>query len=124
MAYAIIEVGGKQYRVEKGDSVLVDRLSEKEGAKVSPRALLYRSDETVFEGAGLDKVKVEAVVSEHVKGEKVRIFKYRPKKRYRKRAGHRSALTRLEIKDISGPGAKSSTAKKKEDSAADEEKKG
>ena len=47
MAYAIIEMGGKQYRVEKGDSVVVDRVPEKEGAKVSPRALLYRSDETV-----------------------------------------------------------------------------
>src|SRR4051794_9133037 len=105
MAYAIIEMGGKQYRVEKGDSVVVDRLPEKEGAKVSPRALLYRSDETVFDGADLAKVKVDAVVAEHIKGEKIRVFKYRPKKRYRKRAGHRSLLTRLEIKDIKGPSA-------------------
>jgi large subunit ribosomal protein L21 len=105
MAYAIIEMGGKQYRVEKGDSVVVDRLSEKEGAKVSPRALLYRSDETVFDGADLAKVKVDAVVTEHIKGEKIRVFKYRPKKRYRKRAGHRSLLTRLEIRDIKGPSA-------------------
>src|SRR4051794_19852891 len=105
MAYAIIEMGGKQYRVEKGDSVVVDRLPEKEGAKVSPRALLYRSDETVFDGADLAKVKVDAVVAEHIKGEKIRVFKYRPKKRYRKRAGHRSLLTRLDIKDIKGPSA-------------------
>jgi len=105
MAYAIIEMGGKQYRVEKGDSVVVDRVPEKEGAKVSPRALLYRSDETVFDGADLAKVKVDAVVAEHIKGEKIRVFKYRPKKRYRKRAGHRSLLTRLEIKEIKGPSA-------------------
>jgi large subunit ribosomal protein L21 len=105
MAYAIIEMGGKQYRVEKGDSVVVDRLPDKEGAKVSPRALLYRSDETVFDGAELAKVKVDAVVAEHLKGDKIRVFKYRPKKRYRKRAGHRSLLTRLEIKDIKGPSA-------------------
>src|SRR4051795_9409114 len=113
MAYAIIEMGGKQYRVEKGDSVVVDRVPEKEGAKVSPRALLYRSDETVFDGEDLAKVKVDAVVAEHLKGEKIRVFKYRPKKRYRKRAGHRSLLTRLEIKDIKGP-AKRAAAKKQE----------
>src|SRR3954447_21861610 len=113
MAYAIIEMGGKQYRVEKGDSVVVDRVPEKEGAKVNPRALLYRSDETVFDGAELAKVQVEAVVAEHLKGDKIRVFKYRPKKRYRKSAGHRSLLTRLEIKDIKGP-AKRAAAKKEE----------
>jgi large subunit ribosomal protein L21 len=101
MNYAIIELGGKQYRVEKGDSVVVDRIDAKEGAKLSPRALLYRSEKTaVLEGPELQKVRVEAVVAEHLKGEKVRVFKYRPKKRYRRRAGHRSLLTRLEISDI------------------------
>jgi large subunit ribosomal protein L21 len=104
MNYAIIELGGKQYRVEKGDSVVVDRLDAREGAKVTPKALLLRAgNKTVFEGAELEKVRVEAVVAEHLRGEKVRIFKYRPKKRYRRRAGHRSALTRLEIRDIKGP---------------------
>jgi large subunit ribosomal protein L21 len=106
MAYAIIEVGGKQYRVEKGDSVVVDRLDAKEGAKVAPKALLYRSDDVVFEGSQLDKVKIDAVVAEHVKGDKIRVFKYRPKKRYRKRAGHRSHLSRIEIRDIHGPSAR------------------
>jgi large subunit ribosomal protein L21 len=105
MAYAIIEMGGKQYRVEKGDSVLVDRVPEKEGAKVTPRALLFRSDQTLLDGPELAKVKVEAVVAEHLKGEKIRVFKYRQKKRYRKRAGHRSLLSRLEIKEIKGPSA-------------------
>jgi large subunit ribosomal protein L21 len=104
MAYAIIEMGGKQYRVEQGDSVLVDRVSEDEGAKVSPRALLYSGDgQAVFEGADLDKVKIDAVVAEHLKGEKIRVFKYRPKKRYRKTQGHRSLLSRLEIREIKGP---------------------
>ena len=113
MAYAIIEMGGKQYRVEKGDSVLVDRVREDEGAKLSPRALLYSGDgegQTVFEGADLDKVKIEAVVAEHVKGEKIRVFKYRPKKRYRKRAGHRSLLSRIEIREIHGPAAAKAAA--------------
>ena len=83
MTYAIIDMGGKQYRVEEGDSVLVDRVGEDEGAKVSPRAVLYADGKTaVMDGADLGKVKVEAVVAEHVKGEKLRVFKYRPKKRY------------------------------------------
>jgi len=114
MAYAVIEMGGKQYRVEKGDSVLVDRVSEDEGAKLSPRALLYSGDgegKTVFEGADLDKVKVEAVVAEHLKGEKIRVFKYRPKKRYRKTQGHRSLLSRIEIRDIKPPTARRAPAK-------------
>ncbi len=65
MAYAIIEMGGKQYRVQKGDSLLVDRVTADEGAKLSPRALMYGGDgdkHTVFEGADLDKVKVEDAV--------------------------------------------------------------
>jgi len=119
MAYAIIEMGGKQYRVEKGDSVLVDRVPEKEGAKVTPRALLFRSDQTLLDGPELAKVKVEAVVAEHLKGEKIRVFKYRQKKRYRKRAGHRSLLTRLEIKEIKGPSAAKAAKKPTEKKEAD-----
>ena len=117
MNYAIIELGGKQYRVEKGDSVVVDRLDAKEGAKVTPKTLLVRSgNKTVMESAELEKVTVEAVVAEHLRGEKVRIFKYRPKKRYRKRAGHRSALTRLEIQEIKGPAAAKTAAGSAEES--------
>jgi large subunit ribosomal protein L21 len=118
MAYAIIEISGKQYRVEKGDSVVVDRLASEEGAKVAPRALLYRSDDTVFDGSDLDKVKVDAVVVEHFKGPKVRVFKYRPKKRYRRQAGHRSALSRLEITGITGPSAAKAAAAKPAPKAA------
>jgi large subunit ribosomal protein L21 len=101
VTYAVIEMGGKQYRVEKGDSVVVDRVDAKEGAKVTARAVLYAAgDKTVMDGPELDKVKVEAVVTEHLKGDKIRVFKYRPKKRYRRTVGHRSLLTRLEISDI------------------------
>jgi large subunit ribosomal protein L21 len=124
MAYAIIEMGGKQYRVEKGDSVLVDRVAADEGAKVTPRALLYAGDgakEAVIEGADLDKVKVEAVVAEHLKGEKIRVYKYRPKKRYRKTQGHRSHLSRLEIREIKGPSAGSRAKKDAETKAAAKE---
>ena len=97
--YAIVETGGKQYRVEKGRSLLVDRLKEDEGAKVNLRAVAFRDKEMVL-GSDLDKVKVEAKVVGHERGEKIRVFKYRAKKTYRKRQGHRSELTRLEIADI------------------------
>ena len=119
MTYAIIDIGGKQYRVEEGDSVLVDRLGEDEGAKVSPRALLYADGKTaVLDGADLGKVKIEAVVAEHVKGPKLRVNTYRPKKRFKRRMGHRSLLSRLEIRKITGPSA--ARAAKKEPAKAEE----
>ena len=123
MAYAIIEMGGRQYRVEKGDSVVVDRVAAEEGAKVNPRALLYAGDgnrKPLIEGPDLDKVTVEAVVAEHLKGDKLRVFKYRPKKRYRKTQGHRSLLSRLEISDIKGPAARKAPAKKTEETTGKE----
>jgi large subunit ribosomal protein L21 len=98
-SYAVIETGGKQYRVEKGSTLLVDRLSAKEGDKVDLHAVAYRDKEMVL-GKDLEKVKVEAKVAGHERGPKVRVFKYRPKKGYRRRAGHRSELTRLEITDV------------------------
>jgi large subunit ribosomal protein L21 len=98
-SYAVIETGGKQYRVEKGSTLLVDRLSAKEGDKVDLRAVAFRDKEMVL-GEDLEKVKVEAKVAGHERGPKIRIFKYRPKKGYRKRAGHRSELTRLEVTEI------------------------
>ena len=98
--YAIVKVGGKQYRVEKGDSLVVDRMREDEGAKVTLEPLLFRSDKTVFEGADLEKVKVEAVVTGHERGKKIRVLKFKPKRGYKRTMGHRSELTRLEIKDL------------------------
>ncbi len=99
-SYAVIETGGKQYRVEKGSTLLVDRLTAKEGDKVDLRPVAFRDKEMVL-GKDLEKVKVEAKVAGHERGPKIRIFKYRAKKGYRKRAGHRSELTRLEITDVS-----------------------
>src|SRR6266480_5716391 len=98
-SYAVIETGGKQYRVEKGSTLLVDRLTAKEGDKVDLRAVAFRDKEMVL-GSDLEKVKVEAKVAGHERGPKIRVFKYRAKKGYRRRAGHRSELTRLEITDV------------------------
>ena len=97
--YAIIESGGKQYRVEKGETLLVDRLSAKEGAKVDLRPIAL-SDKKLIAGKDAEKVKVEAKIVGHERGPKIRVFKYRPKKGYRRRAGHRSELTRLEVTEI------------------------
>lgn len=100
-SYAIVESGGKQYRAEKGTSLLVEHLAAEEGAKVDLRAVMYRGDgEVVLDGKDLEKVKVEAVVAQHLRGPKLRIFKYKPKKGYRRRAGHRQALTRLEVTEV------------------------
>jgi large subunit ribosomal protein L21 len=98
--YAVIESGGKQYKVEKGTSLLVDRLSASEGDVVALRAVLFRDKEVVAAPKELEKVKVEAKVAEHLRGPKVKVFKYKPKKGYRRRAGHRSELTRLEVTEL------------------------
>lgn len=115
--YAVVETGGKQYRVEKGASLLVDRLSAKEGEVVALRAVMFRDDEVVADQKQLEKVKVEAKVAEHLRGPKIKVFKYKPKKGYRRRAGHRSELTKLEIVELK-MGARKAAAKKEKKPAA------
>ena len=110
--YAVIESGGKQYRVEKGTSLLVDRLSAKEGEVVALRAVMFRDKEVVAEPKELEKVKVEATVAEHLRGPKIKVFKYKPKKGYRRRAGHRSELTRLEVTELKLGARKTATKPK------------
>jgi large subunit ribosomal protein L21 len=113
--YAVVETGGKQYRVEKGSTLLVDRLSADEGAKVDLRAVALM-DKNLVTGKDAEKVKVEAKVAGHERGPKIRVFKYRPKKGYRRRAGHRSELTRIEVTEIKllqrKPAAKKPAARK------------
>jgi large subunit ribosomal protein L21 len=82
--YAIVKTGGKQYRVERGQKLLVERLSE----------------EAVFDAKGLAKVKVTARVIAHERGEKLRVFKFKPKRGYKRRTGHRQELTRIEVTEI------------------------
>jgi large subunit ribosomal protein L21 len=99
--YAIIESGGKQYRAEEGATLVVDRLSAGEGDTVLLRPVMFRGgDDVVLEADKLEKVKVEATVAGHERGEKIRIFKYRAKKGFRKRQGYRSELTRLEVTEV------------------------
>jgi large subunit ribosomal protein L21 len=98
--YAIVKTGGKQYRVERGQKLLVERLAAEQGASVALQPLMYRSEETVFDGKGLEQVKVTAKVLGHERGEKLRIVKFKPKRGYKRRTGHRQELTRIEITEI------------------------
>ena len=100
--YAVIESGGKQYKVEEGTSLLVDRLDAKDGDKVSLRPVLFRDADVIVGAKDLAKVKVEAKVAGHLRGKKIKVFKYKAKKGYRKRAGHRSELTKLEVTSLKG----------------------
>jgi large subunit ribosomal protein L21 len=109
--YAIVKTGGKQYRVERGQTLLVERLPAAEGESVPLTPLLYRSEEAVFDKAGLEKVRVTAKVLAHERGEKLRVFKFKPKRGYKRRTGHRQELTRIEVTDISLGGAAKAAAK-------------
>jgi large subunit ribosomal protein L21 len=112
--YAIVKSGGKQYRVEKGQTLLVELLHEEAGATVALEPVLYRDAKGVFDAAGLAKVKVSAKVLEHVRGPKLVVFKFKPKRGYKRRTGHRQELTRIEVTDIKmsarKPAAKKATA--------------
>ena len=101
MAYAIVKTGGKQYRVEEGQTLLVERLTADEGSTVALEPLLLSGDQPVFDKKGLSKVKVAARVLGHERGPKLTVFKFKPKQGYKKKNGHRQELTRLEITGIS-----------------------
>jgi large subunit ribosomal protein L21 len=106
MSYAIISLGGKQYRVQEGDRLRVDRLKTDEGKTLNPDVLLFGDDKkTEYAPKG---VTVTARVVGHVKGEKVRIGKYRRRTGYKRHTGFRASLSELEIEKI---GAGRSSAK-------------
>lgn len=109
--YAVIESGGRQYRVEKGSVIEVDRLQAKEGEKVSLRPVMLRDKDVVVDPAALSKAKVEAKVTGHLRGEKIRVFKYKAKKGYSRRAGHRAELTRLEVVSVGATGGGAASSK-------------
>jgi len=108
--YAIISVGGKQYRVHEGQRLLVDRLGTDEGKTFTPDVLLVggNGEPDLKPKAGL----VTARVVGHVRGDKIRIGKYRPKSGYRRHTGFRASLSQIEIESI---GAKKAAPKKAEE---------
>ena len=99
--YAIIQTGGKQYKVEAGDEILVEKLDAEVNAEVEFDVLLVADDAGVEIGTPvLDGVKAKAKVVEHGKGKKVIVFKYKPKKNIRTKRGHRQPYTKVEILSI------------------------
>ena len=99
--YAIIQTGGKQYKVEVGDQILVEKLEADVDATVDFETLLVADDAGVKVGTPiLDGVKVAGKVLEHGKGKKVIVFKYKPKKNIRTKRGHRQPYTKVEILSI------------------------
>ena len=99
--YAVIKIGGKQYRVEEGQKLLVDRQPHAAGDAFTPDVLMTGGDDVVT-----DRSKLEGAVSvqvvEHLRGEKIKVFKFKPKRGYKKTRGHRSELTRISVESIGG----------------------
>ena len=99
--YAIIATGGKQYRVSEGDVIYIEKIDAQVDSTVSFDVLLMGNDGDVKIGTPVvEGVKVEGKVVAQVKGEKILIYKYKSKKNYHRRAGHRQAYTKVEITKI------------------------
>jgi large subunit ribosomal protein L21 len=118
MTYAIVKLGGKQYRVQEGDKLLVDRLALDESKAFHPEVLFYGGDGTAE--LAPKGVQVTAKVVGHVLGDKITIGKHRKRTGYRRRNGFRARLSQVEIQGIAKKAARSSAAPKAEAAPAEE----
>jgi large subunit ribosomal protein L21 len=111
--YAIVETGGKQYRVKPGDTIAIERIAGEPGEVLDLGRVLLVSGNgggaARVGSPGVDGAIVRAEVVEHARGEKIIVFRYKSKVRYRRKTGHRQALTRLRITDILVDGQSSVT---------------
>ena len=98
--YAIVKTGGKQYRVEQGQTLLVERLPVDDGGQATLQPLLYVDGDNVVDGDELAKVSIQARVVGHERGPKLRVVKFKPKRGYKRRTGHRQELTKIEIVSV------------------------
>lgn len=100
--YAIIETGGKQYKVTEGDTLFIEKLEAEANAKITFDKVLavLNGDSATFGAPVVEGASVDATVVKSGKGKKIRIFKYTPKKGYRKRQGHRQPYTKVQINAI------------------------
>ena len=121
--YAIVEIAGQQFKVSKDLKVYVNRLTNEEGSKVSfDKVLLLDDNGNVTLGApAVEGASVEAKVLQHLKGDKVIVFKKKRRKGYKKRNGHRQYLTQIVIEGISATGAKKAAPKAEKAAVATEE---
>ena len=113
--YAIVEIAGQQFKVSKDLKVYVHRLSNEEGSKISfDKVLLIDDNGTITLGApAVEGASVEAKVLQHLKGDKVIVFKKKRRKGYKKRNGHRQYLTQIVIEGITATGGTKKAAAKK-----------
>jgi len=100
--YAIIETGGKQYRVQEGDQIFVEKLPAEAGETVTfERVLAVGKDDGLMVGTPVvEGAKVTGKVVKQVRGRKIIVFKYKPKKNYRRKKGHRQPYTKVQIEKI------------------------
>ena len=119
MPYAVIKTGGKQYSVQEGQTLLVERLPGDEGSSFELEPLLVAGDGDAKFGDSLGKATVKATIVAHERGKKLRVFKFKPKRGYKRRTGHRQNLTRIRIETIGGAAAKKAAPKKKEEVTED-----
>ena len=101
---AIIVTGGKQYKVAQGDTLFIEKLEAEAGAEITFDQVLaiLNEDKATFGAPTVEGASVVATVVKNGKGKKIRVFKYNPKKGYRKRQGHRQPYTKVEITAING----------------------
>src|SRR3954468_20835941 len=117
MSYAIIHVGGKQYRVREGERLLLDRVKTDAGQTFEPRVLLVGGDGNTDLAPS---TTVTVRVLDHVLGEKIRIGKYRQRTGYKRHNGYRSRLTQIQIESIGGAARKAAAKPKAEPAPAAE----
>jgi large subunit ribosomal protein L21 len=98
--YAIVKTGGKQYRVQQDETLLIERLPVEDGATVTLQPLLLVDGADVVDGDDLATVSVQARVIAHERGPKLRIVKFKPKRGYKRRTGHRQELTRIQVTSL------------------------
>jgi large subunit ribosomal protein L21 len=112
MSYAVISIGNKQYRVRKGQRLLVDRVPHDEGKTFHPDLVMLGGDGDAKLGSDLKGQQVTVKVAEHVKGKKIIVGKHKRRTGYKRRNGFRASLTRIEVQSIGATRTRSATAKK------------
>ncbi|MBD3282134.1 MAG: 50S ribosomal protein L21 [Candidatus Portnoybacteria bacterium] len=113
---AVIKTGGKQYLVKKGDKIEIEKINKKEGDKIefTDVLLIQKNKKTEVGRPKVKNTKVIAEIIEQGRGDKVIVFKYKSKKRYKKKRGHKQPYTKIEIKDITTRQIKKKEKPKKE----------
>lgn len=120
--FAVIKTGGKQYKVEKGQTLEIERLDSEQGSTITfdDILLIGEGESTKVGTPNVEGASVSGKIVDHIRGEKIRVFKMKAKKRYQKTQGHRQELTVVEITDIKESGAKKAAKAKTETTTAEE----